>query len=134
MAYPATAGKDFGNIDLANIWQVLKDIYGVLFTNSVSHGQISAHAGGGQALATLATFTNTECNVCATDHDSTKAVSALAGDTRYYKNSTAKINDFYPAVGEIFNYGGLLVNEPIEIGAGESIIYYCSVNGTWEIK
>jgi hypothetical protein len=116
--------------------QLIDNIFDLLFVNLTASGSgnFTAFATGGQVGATVLNKNYSNVNICASNHDSVKAETALAGMTRFVKNSTVNICDFYPAVGDIFDFGGLLINQPIELGSGESVAYYCVVNGTWQIK
>ncbi len=95
------------------------------------NGFITAHAGGGQSLATRITRKKTIINVCATIADSVKFPPAAPGDEYTLINLSGKAVNVFPSEGNKF-YGkatdaalSLLTNNRI------SVICYSGENKTF---
>lgn len=78
---------------------------------------ITAHAGGGQADATLLEDLINRLSVVANANDSVKLKAAVAGNIQKVYNAGANAADCYPATGE--QIMALGVNNPQSIGVGE---------------
>lgn len=91
---------------------------------------ITAFAGGGQASATALTSTINSITTCATAADSVKLPTATAGSIIQVSNLGAAYADVYPTSGDLID--ALAANTAIKCPVGGSIIFTCSVTGSWK--
>lgn len=91
---------------------------------------ITAFAGGGQASATALTKDNNRITTCATNGDSVKLPAATAGKRVWVKNSGAATLAIFPASGEAIN--ALAADASISLATVKSMLFCCSVAGTWD--
>lgn len=95
---------------------------------SVQSG-IVAHAGGGQALATILTAQLSRVDTVASAGDSVLAPSALVGSSCTIQNYGANAMDVFPKVGE--NFIGLADNVAISVVPGTELNLVCYTAGEW---
>lgn len=90
---------------------------------------LTAHAGGGQALATPIVSMCARFTTVATLHDSSILPAATPGLEITVINAGVAGMDVYPDVGSQINAGG--ANAPLTLGAAKSAIFFTTVAGTW---
>ena len=91
---------------------------------------ITAHAGGGQALATQLAYGYSEITVCATTGDSVKLPVGVVSGKVVVLNDTAKSADVFPSTGGTINDGA--ANSAVPIAPGNEIIFECIDGTNWE--
>lgn len=91
---------------------------------------ITAFAGGGQGSATALTSTINSITTCATAADSVKLPAATAGSVVQVSNLGAAYASVFPASGDLID--SLAANTSISLSVGYSIIFTCSVTGSWK--
>jgi len=90
---------------------------------------ITAYAGGGQANATALTSKYNNVTISATNGDSVKLPSALAGKRVYVLNSdAAQTIAVYCITGDYMNN---TINSFKTLNAGQGGIFECIFNGYW---
>lgn len=98
--------------------------------NLLSQTQVvTAHAGGGEVNAFLLTRYHSLINVAATDNDSVKLASPVAGKKFKIRNKSGKIVDIY-ANGGMFE--GLSIGDPYLLDDGIEVEFVCFINGTYQ--
>lgn len=91
---------------------------------------LTAHAGGGQALATALTRQINRVTTVTTAGDSVLLPLAVAGRWVSVINAAAaNAMDVFPQTGEIIN--ALAANAAISVAANKNILFFCAVAGTW---
>jgi hypothetical protein len=80
-------------------------------------GLLTAHAGGGQALATGITYNSNVVVVCATAKDSIVLTAASLGAEIYIRNAGVASCDVFPALGDSINLLAVNLAVPIPVGA-----------------
>lgn len=91
---------------------------------------ITAHAGGGQADATVLTASNNFISVCATATDSVVLPAAApVGAPVYVRNDGAKDAQVYAVTPGTIN--GVATGTGVTLNAASSATYRQSVAGTW---
>jgi len=98
-------------------------------TRSVTNG-ITAFATGGQSSATALTADINSITVCATAADSVKLPAATAGRMVQVSNLGAAYASVFPASGDLID--ALAANTSVSLAVGGSIIFTCSVAGSWK--
>jgi hypothetical protein len=93
---------------------------------------ITAFATGGQASAVALTADINSITVCATAADSVKLPAATAGRVVQVSNLGAAHAAVFPASGELID--ALAANASVSLAVGGSIIFTCSVAGSWKAK
>lgn len=91
---------------------------------------ITAFATGGQGSATALTKDINSITVCATAADSVKLPAATAGRMVQVSNLGAAYASVFPASGELID--ALAANASVSLAVGASIIFTCSVAGSWK--
>lgn len=93
---------------------------------------ITAHAGGGQASATVISRNLNRVDTVATADDSCKTDAAVAGNVREIYNSSDNDLKLYPAIGERFKNDITLldINTPITIGSKNGLRLICYTGET----
>lgn len=81
----------------------------------------SAHAGGGQALADELPLGINIVNVVASDHDSVKLPQDVLGQTVIVTNTSTKILDIYPFLGD--NINNLGTNVPFSLSPQVTVMF-----------
>ncbi|OGS72427.1 MAG: hypothetical protein A3F91_12345 [Flavobacteria bacterium RIFCSPLOWO2_12_FULL_35_11] len=102
----------------------------VLLGAGITFEKVTAYAGGGQANAYQLTKDKSRIDICATDSDSVKMMSAVIDSTeKEVINNSSKDVNLFPAIGE--NFLGLAINTPITLAAGTRIRLFVFENGTF---
>ncbi len=91
---------------------------------------ITAHAGGGQTLATQLTATYNEVTTVASAGDSVKLAAAVEGIKQIVKNDGANNLAVFPATGDSIDDG--TVNASITIAPGGTITFTAISDSNWE--
>lgn len=91
---------------------------------------IEALAGGGQALATLLTKDFNDVVTVASDYDSIRLPSAVAGQHCIIKNSSANILSVFPFLADSIN--AMAVNLSVDIPPLSIRIFYAKNTTVWE--
>lgn len=84
-------------------------------------GSITAHAGGGQGSATALTTSDNNVATCATNFDSVKLPTPVAGAAIVVRNSGAAILSVFPPTSCTIN--GLAVNLSIDVAVGATVTF-----------
>lgn len=92
-------------------------------------GPLTAFAGGGQASATMLTYTITRVGTVATAGDSVVLPAALGGREHIVINSGANSMNVFPPVGGSIN--ALAVNTAFAVPAGKVCHFFVPDNGVW---
>lgn len=90
---------------------------------------IVAHAGGGQANATLLTKLANTIQTCASDHDSVILPVTSGGTMIGLWNATAKILDVYPQSGGFLLLLG--ANNPLSVPATKCVFFFSGGANGW---
>jgi hypothetical protein len=96
---------------------------------------LTAHAGGGQALATPipGNVQIARVTVVASAGDSLVLPASLAGVEITVVNATAATSmNVFPAVGEITN--ALAANAAFAVAGGKTCTFYCATAGQWHTQ
>jgi hypothetical protein len=109
----------------------LNDISLLATGNGWSGASLTAHAGGGQALATpLATAVNLIA-VCATAGDSVALPPAMGGQTMWLSNGGAAAAQVFGAPTTADTINGTAGSTGISLGAGKSTVLMSPIQGAW---
>lgn len=116
----------------ANTRQVLIDMINNLGAGANPVKNITAKAGGGQALATALTGSANRVDTCATDGDSVKiqAGTTDAGSVMVQNKGAATLY-IYPQSGE--NFYGMAANAYFELPSGGQATFLCYTTGEWTL-
>lgn len=98
--------------------------------NLKASNAITAFATGGQASGTLLTSQINSITTCATAGDSVRLPTSVAGMIIQVSNLGAAYADVFPISGDLID--ALAANTAIRLAVGESIIFTCSVAGSWK--
>lgn len=90
-----------------------------------------AHAGGGQAAATVLTAGYNQVATVATIADSVQLPPALQGVGVFVKNSAAAAMQVFGANGLTDTIDGTAGATGVSIAAGKGATFYCLANGVW---
>lgn len=90
---------------------------------------LTAHAGGGQASATLLTAAVNVVGTVATAADSVKLPAATKNATVIAVNAGANSMNVFPATGETIDGGA--ANAAKAVAAGKTTMFVCAVDGAW---
>jgi hypothetical protein len=95
---------------------------------------ITAHAGGGQALAVPLTAQNNFIAIVTTAGDSVVLPKAKAGMEITVINQSATLTgpNCFPFTGDTINTGA--ANAAVAIAPSTTLIFYCAVDGAWWTK
>lgn len=107
----------------------LSDVPAAVYDLSSTANNITARAGGGQALATQLNATYNRVTVCATAGDSVRLPAATDGSRVFVFNRGAASMNVFPATGQFID--SLAVNTAFAVAATKSCEFVCMVNGTW---
>lgn len=102
--------------------------FGTPTTTSAASG-LTALAGGAQAGTPLASQYS-RFTVVVTAGDSAQLPLAVAGTSRFVKNTTAASMNIFPKTGEFIN--ALAVNTAFALASVKSVEFRCVVTGTWD--
>lgn len=103
--------------------------FGSIPLQKVTNG-ITAFAGGGQGSAVALVSSINSITVCATAGDSVKLPTATAGSLIQVSNLGAAYANVFPATGDLID--ALAANAAVSLPANGSMIFTCSVNGSWK--
>lgn len=90
---------------------------------------LTAHAGGTQALGVLITVGLARFTTVATAGDSALLPPSLAGVQITVHNDGASSMNVFPATGETINAGA--ANAALAIGSGKATTFCCTTTGKW---
>jgi hypothetical protein len=90
---------------------------------------LTAHAGGGQTLATAITASTSRFTTVTTTADSAIMPAAIAGAVYTVINAASNSMNVYPAVGEQINAAG--INGAYAIAATKVVEFFCVNVGQW---
>lgn len=105
-------------------------INGTLIETNSPAASYTAFAGGGQASATPLTTEYNLVNVCATNFDSVKLLTAQEGLQQIVKNTGAAILSVFPNTSDTIN--GLAVNLSIDIPIGGEVEFHALDATAWQ--
>ncbi len=88
-------------------------------------GGLTAHSGGGQALATLLDYGANEISVVAVANDSVVLPVAVGGKDVYVANNTANSAQVFgqTATGDTIN--GVATGTGVALAAGKNAVFFC---------
>lgn len=106
---------------------------GVAEGQNASYQSLTAHAGGGQALATpiRPDAGLIEAQTVATADDSIGLPKAMAGMTKLVVNPTATSANIYVANGSTDTINGVATGTAYALAAGKSALFFCPRDGIW---
>lgn len=99
--------------------------------NGWSAASVTAHAGGGQALATPITSGMTLIAVCATAGDSVVLPPAVGGQMVWIINGGAASAQIFTAVGGTGTINGIAGTTGIALAAGKAMQLVSPIAGAW---
>lgn len=114
-----------------NIGVGMHDLSLMAAGNGFSAASITAHAGGGQALATPITAAMTMIAVCATAGDSVMLPPAMGGQFVIVSNGGAASAQIFTALGLGGTINGIAGTTGIALAAGKSILLASELQGAW---
>jgi hypothetical protein len=103
--------------------------YGAIKRNKATNA-ITAFATGGQGSATALVSEINSITVCATAGDSVKLPTSVAGMVIQVSNLGAAAAAVFPVTGDVID--ALAANASVSLAVGASIIFTCSVAGSWK--
>ena len=119
--------------EIGTTWQIKSFATSGGFVSPSTTG-LTAHAGGGQALATAITTQLSNFTVVGTDNDSAQLPAAVEGGHYWVTNADgAQSMNVYPINGGTDQIDGLGANNPVSIPSGNTTVHFwCQVTGSWE--
>ena len=90
---------------------------------------LTAHAGGGQTLATAITASTNRFTVVASVADSALLPTATVGASLTVINAASNSLNVFPAVGEQINAAG--INGAYAVAAAKVVEFFCANTGQW---
>jgi len=124
VAYPTGRAVNF------NTGIGLHDISQLASGNGWSAASITAHAGGGQALATPIRTACTLIAVSATNGDSVQLPPAVGGQLLWITNAGAASSQVFPTLGAD-TINGVANGTGIALAAGKSVTLMSPLVGAW---
>lgn len=105
--------------------------YNINITSRTYEKGVTAHAGGGQSLATAITKNLTRVDTVATTEDSCKLDAATVGKYRSIQNTSSVDMALFPDTGE--SYFGMANNNALIVAGGSKVELFCYEVGVWTI-
>ncbi|HEY2617793.1 MAG TPA: hypothetical protein VGI78_10680 [Acetobacteraceae bacterium] len=125
VAYPS------GQVTSFNVGVGLNDISLLASGNGWSGASVTAHAGGGQALATPLLNAINLIAVCATAGDSVVLPPAMGGQTMWIANGGAAAAEIFGNASTADTINGVAGSTGISVAAGKSTVLMSAIRGSW---
>jgi hypothetical protein len=109
----------------------LHDLSFMVAGNGFNAASVTAHAGGGQALATPLAAAMNLIAICATLNDSVGLPPAMGGQVMWLVNGGALGAQVFGAVGRTDTINGIAGATGIALAAGKSITLFSPLAGAW---